>query len=53
MSNRETSYSSKKIEKLIAAGYRQGRQGSGGYDIIKRGNDKIIQIHGKLFPKLD
>ena len=49
----EKPYSPAAIKKLRAAEYKQGRQGSGGYDIIKRGDDKIIQIHGKLFPKID
>tara|TARA_R100001132_G_C3242446_1_gene72670 strand:+ start:481 stop:639 length:159 start_codon:yes stop_codon:yes gene_type:complete len=49
----EKPYSAGSIQKLKSAGYKQGRQGSFGYDIIKRGNNKIIQIHGKLFPKLD
>ena len=49
----EKPYSAGSIQKLRAAGFKQGKKGSFGYDIIKRGNNKIIQIHGKLFPKLD
>ena len=48
----EKPYSSGTIKKLKGAGFKQGRRGSFGYDIIKRGNDKIIQIHGSLSPKI-
>ena len=48
----EKPYSSSAIKQLRAAGFKQGKTGSFGYDIIKRGNDKIIQIHGSLSPKI-
>jgi len=49
----ERPYSKELKDRLRAAGYKQGKRGTGGYDIIKRDGAKIIEIHGKLFPKID
>ena len=49
----ERPYSKELKDRLRAAGYKQGKRGTGGYDIIKRKGEKVIEIHGPMSPKID
>jgi len=50
---RSIPYSKKMMDALRRGGFKQGRKGSLGYDIIKRKGEKVIEIHGPMSPKID